>query len=107
MHTHTNLALCTQVSMHMQTHMDIFSLYKNTHSQSFETATIRNSLKGAGYHRVSWVWRDPYGLSIPYLKNQKWREGRQLLCGIQHNSCLLPVFSNSGVLQTEVAWGTG
>ena len=53
MHTYTYLDLRTQASMHMQTHIDIFSLYKNTHSQCiFERAQIRDSIKGAGYHRI-------------------------------------------------------
>lgn len=37
--------------MHMQAHMDMFSLYKNWHSQSFERTKIRDSVKEAGYHR--------------------------------------------------------
>lgn len=61
MHAHTYLDLCTQVSMHMQTHTDIFSLYKNIHSQSFERAKTGDSVKAAGYHRTSQVGRDPYG----------------------------------------------
>lgn len=111
MHRHTYLDLCTQVSMHMQTHMDILSPYKNTHSQSFERSNTRHSIKGAGYHRII---EDPelegthmnHQVRISKIKSGG-KESRRILEEFSTTAVLCQRSGNSGALQTEVAWGTG